>query len=106
MPRIIGAEPRDPALLRTVPRRVDEKTLGTKLFNAPTMEPGYTKPDFFAEPPSDDELDKWVVRTDKATHTSPQESDLDTPEVNVTRGPTPLHSGGPPEHAVEGGPTR
>ena len=55
---------------------------------------------------SDDQLDEWEARTNKAGHPGPRKSVLDTSEVNVTRGPTPLHSGALPEHAVEGGPTR
>ena len=55
LPRIIGAAPRDPALNKTVPRRIDEKTHGTKRFTAPPRDLGYTRPDFFAEPPSDDD---------------------------------------------------
>jgi len=57
LPRIIGAEPRDPALYKTVPRHVDEPTLGTKRFTVPERNLGYTRPDFFAEPPSDDEME-------------------------------------------------
>ena len=55
---------------------------------------------------SDDQLDEWEARTNKAGHPGPRKSVLDTSEVNVTRGPTPLHSGGLPGHAVEGGPSR
>lgn len=55
LPRIVSASPRDPALSRTVPPRVDEAALGTKRFHAPPRDLGYTRPDFFAEPPSDDD---------------------------------------------------
>jgi len=64
LPRILGAEPRDKDLYKTVPRRIDEATLGTKRFTAPatrgggTREMNYTAPDFFAEPPSDDEMEE------------------------------------------------
>lgn len=57
LPRIIGNEPRDLSLSKIVPRRVDEKSMGTKRFTAPERDLGYTRPDFFAEPLSGDEME-------------------------------------------------
>lgn len=57
LPRIISNEPRDLSVSRTVARRVDEKMMATKRFTAPERDLGYTRPDFFAEPLSDDDTE-------------------------------------------------
>ena len=53
--RLLATAPRDPELHRTVAATVADLNAGTKRFLAPTRNLEYTKPDFFAEPPSDDD---------------------------------------------------
>ncbi len=55
--RVISTEPRDPLLGKTVAPLVSDVGPGTKRFSAPSRDLNYTRPDFFAEPPSDDEAD-------------------------------------------------
>ena len=53
--RLLSTSARDPALSKTVAPTVYDIHAGTKRFNAPPRNLEYTKPDFFAEPPSDDD---------------------------------------------------
>jgi len=53
--RLLSSAAREPSLGKTVAPTVYDVGPGTKRFNAPSRNLNYTKPDFFAEPPSDDE---------------------------------------------------